>query len=215
MNARKLCIMIAGPGVAAASLLLMFFLLDRSTAGAMNDEHSTSPNPRSPSANFTITGTVTCEGTGLISDVEVYAWNRDKGTGAVGDVTDAGGTFSVTLEEGNYDLIFNPPCGSGCASQSLKGITGPPDQTQNVTLTSGCSVSGTVFATDGTTPVGNVAIYAFNHDTADGFGLPPNQEAQLPVDDFRAGEGFSYEQDCPLQCLHWLHRLNRSGSWGL
>jgi hypothetical protein len=29
-----------------------------------------------------------------------------------------------------------------------------------------------VFATDGTTPVDDVSIYAFNHDTADGFGLP-------------------------------------------
>jgi hypothetical protein len=74
------------------------------------------------------------------------------------------------LEAGNYDLIFNPPCGSGCAFQALKGITGPPDQTRNITLPSGYSVSGTV--TDGTTTVSDVGIYAFNHETADGFGLP-------------------------------------------
>jgi hypothetical protein len=121
---------------------------------------------------FTVSGTVTCEGTGPISDVEVFVWNRETSSGFTGDFTDSSGTYSVTLEEGNYDLIFNPLCGSGCASQSLKGITVPPNQIRNITLTIGHSISGTVFATDGTTPVSNVAIYAFNRNTAEGFGLP-------------------------------------------
>jgi hypothetical protein len=173
MNHRKLWGLIAGPGLALTSLLLMFLLLGRSTAGATPVEDVAIPDIRTPSATFTVSGTVTCEGTGLLSDVEVYAWNRDRGSGGVGDVTNSSGAYSVTLDEGNYDLIFSPPCGSGCASEALKGITGPLDQTRNVTLAAGHGVSGTVFSTDGSTPVSNVAIYAFNLDTAGGCGLPP------------------------------------------
>jgi hypothetical protein len=92
----------------------------------------------------------------------------------VGDITDSGGHYSVTLKEGNYELNFTPPCGSGYASQSHKGIVGPPDQTLNVVLSPGCTISGTV--TDGISPTGNVAIYAFNRDAADGSGVPPSDD---------------------------------------
>jgi hypothetical protein len=172
MNKRKLWKLMAALGLAVTSLLLLFLLLGQITVGAAPGEKVTIADARSSSASFTVSGTVTCEGTGPISDVEVFAWNRDKGGGEVDDITDSSGYYSVTLEAGNYDLIFNPPCGSECASKAHKGITGPPDLTLNVVLSPGHSVSGTVFATDGTTPVDDVSIYAFNHDTADGFGLP-------------------------------------------
>ena len=176
MNKRKLWQLMAMLGLAATSLLLVFLLLGQITVGAAPGEKVTITDVRSPSASFTVSGTVTCQVTGLISDVEVFAWNREKGTGFVGDTTDSSGTYSVTLEEGNYyDLIFNPPCGSECASKAHKGITGPPNLTLNIVLSPGHSVSGTVFATDGPTPVDDVSIYAFNHDTADGFGLPPTK----------------------------------------
>jgi hypothetical protein len=163
----------AALGLAVTSLLLLFLLLGRSTVGATSKGAGPVPDIQAQDASFTVSGTVTCQVTGPISDVEVYTWNRDKGSGDVDDITDSNGYYSVTLETGNYDLIFNPPYGSECASKAHKGITGPADLTLNVVLSPGHSVSGTVFATDGTTPVGNVAIYAFNHDTADGFGLPP------------------------------------------
>ena len=173
MDKKRFGALITMLALSGAGLLLVFLLLDRSAVGAAAGRGIAITGIQSPSASFTVSGTVTCEVTGPISDVDAFVWNRDKGSGFVGDTTDSSGYYSVTLEGGNYDLIFNPPCGSGCASQSLKGITGPSDQTRNVTLTLGHSVSGTVFATDGTTPVGNVAICAFNHDTANGFGLPP------------------------------------------
>jgi hypothetical protein len=172
MNKKRTWALIMVSALSGTGLLLLFLLLGQITVGAAPGENVTITDAQPFNATFTVSGTVTCEVTGPISDVEVFAWNRGKGTGFVGDITDSSGTYSVTLEGWNYDLIFNPPCGSGCASQSLKGITGPPDQTRNVTLTLGYSVSGTVFATNGITPEGNVAIYAFNHDTADGFGLP-------------------------------------------
>jgi uncharacterized repeat protein (TIGR01451 family) len=164
---------VAVPGLAVLGLLFLFLLLGRSTVSATPDVDDVVTDLRSQNAAFTISGTVTCEATGLISDVEVYAWNRDRGTGFVGDVTDISGTYSVTLEESSYDLIFNPPCGSECASRSLKGITGPPDLTLDVLLLSGHGVSGTVFDVSGAIPISDVEIYAFNYGTADGFGLPP------------------------------------------
>jgi len=177
MHKRKLWKLMAMLGLAVTSLLLLFLLLGQITVGAAPSENVTIADAQYSSASFTVSGTVTCQVTGPISDVEVYAWNRDKGGGDVGDITKSSGHYSVTLEAGNYyDLIFNPPCGSGCASKAHKGITGPPDRTLNPILSPGHSVSGTVFATDGTTPVDDVSIYAFNHHTADGFGLPPTKD---------------------------------------
>jgi hypothetical protein len=181
INKRRLWKLMAALGLAVTSLLLLFLLLGQITVGAAPSENVTITDVRSASASFTVSGTVTCEVTGLISDVEVFAWNRDKGGGDVGDITKSSGYYSVTLEGENYDLIFNPPCGSGCASKAHKGITGPDDLTLNIVLPPGHSVSGTVFATDGTTPVGKVAIYAFNHDTADGFGLPPTDNGHYCI----------------------------------
>jgi hypothetical protein len=169
MSKRRLWTLIAAPGLALTSLLLVFLLLGRSTAGAI-------PEVRSPEATFTVSGTVSNAAAEPISDVVVYAWKRYEGSGLVGDVTDSSGYYSVTLDGGNYELNFTPACGSGYASKSYKGITGPPDQTLNVVLSSGHTVSGTVFATDGSTPVGDVTIYAFNRHTADGFGLPPTDD---------------------------------------
>lgn len=158
-------------GLAVTSLLLLFLLLGRSTVGATSEGAGPVPDIRAQGDSFTVSGTVTCEGIEPIPGVEVFAWNRE-GYDHVINTTDTNGYYSATLE-GSYDLIFNPPCGSGCASKAHKGITGPPDWTLDVVLPPGHTVSGTVYAIDGTTPVGNVAIYAFNHDTADGFGLPP------------------------------------------
>lgn len=173
MNRRKSWTLVAGPGLAATGLLFAFLLLGWSRIGAVPGEIVAVTDTQLSNASFTVSGTVTCTATGVISAIEVFVWNRDQGIGFVGDITDSSGTYSITLEVGNYDLIFNPPCGSGCASHGFKGITGPSDQTVDVTLTLGYSVSGTIFAVNGTTPVSTVAIYAFNHDTADGFGLPP------------------------------------------
>jgi PKD repeat protein len=169
--------LMAVPCLAMAGLLLVFLLLGWNTAGATPDGDDETLKVRFQITSFTVSGTVTSEATGSgIPGVEVFAWNRDLGTGSVGDTTDSSGHYSVTLAEGNYDLNFNPPCGSGYASKTYKGIIGPPGQTRNVPLTSGHTVSGTVFITDGTTPISNVVIYAFNHNTADGFGLPPTDD---------------------------------------
>jgi hypothetical protein len=166
--------LLAAPGLSAMGLLLLYLLLDPGAVGAASDRGVAVSGLVAENGSFVVSGTVTCAAVGPMPGVEVYVWMRDLGDGFLGDVTDASGAYSVTLQaESSYDLIYNPPCGSGCASRGVKGITGPPDRSVDVTLTVGHSVSGVVLAVDGTTPVGNVSIYAFNHDTADGFGLPP------------------------------------------
>ncbi|GAB4543078.1 MAG: hypothetical protein Kow0063_35860 [Anaerolineae bacterium] len=154
-------------------LLFALLLLGGNSVGAARDGPDPVADALAQNDTFTVSGTVTCQGIGPLSEVEVFVWYRDQGYGILSDTTDGNGYYSVTLPAGNYDLIFNPPCNRRCASAAYKGITGPPGLRVDIVLPPGYSVSGTVFAPDGTTPVGNVAIYAFNRDTADGFGLPP------------------------------------------
>jgi hypothetical protein len=163
-------------GLAGMGLLLPFLLLGQNTVSATSERASPVPNIRAQGASFTVSGTVTCEVTGLISDVEVFVWNRNKGTGVLSDTTDISGTYSVTMTEGSYDLTFNPLCGSECASKAHKGITGPDELTLNVVLPPGYTVSGTVYATGTLQTISNTALYFFNHETADGFGLPPTDK---------------------------------------
>lgn len=161
-------------GLATTTLLLAFLpfaQLRNNVNPAKEVEAASMPT----NANFTITGTVTCSTTGSKAGVEVFAWNRDTGEGEVVMTTGSSGAFSVTLDQGSYDLVFNPPCNSGCASQSIRGINGAPDLPLVINLPTGLSVSGATFATNGSTPVDNTAIYAFNRTTADGYGLPPSK----------------------------------------
>ena len=130
----KLCALITVPVLAITSVLLLFLLLDSRPVGATPEENDAIPAVRSPIAPFTVSGTVTCGATGPIADVKVFVWNRDQGTGYLGDTTDASGIYSVTLQGGNYDLNFNPPYGSGCASHTFKGITGPSDRTHSLAV---------------------------------------------------------------------------------
>jgi hypothetical protein len=164
------------PVLALAALLVTFLLLSRSTVNATPDREGAIPKVQAQVTTFVVSGTVTSATDGSpIAGVDVFAWSRDKGSGSDAESTTtlADGTYSLTLEAGGYDIIFNPPCGSGFASQSQKGIVGPPNAILPASLEKGFAISGTVYATGTLLPVPDTAIYAFNHDTADGFGLPP------------------------------------------
>ncbi len=174
MRDRMLWQLAGGPGLAITMFLLAFFCLGWNVTRATPVHGSPPLDLPLTGGSFTISGVVRCETTGLeLPGVDVFLWNRDQGAGFSAGLTDASGFYTVTEEVGDYDLIFNPPCGSNCASHSLKGIGGPINFTYHVTLSTGLSLSGTVFGTDEATPISNTAIYAFNLDTADGFGLPP------------------------------------------
>ena len=109
MNKRMWWALIAGPGMAMVSLVLVFLVLGRSTAEATPGRMGTAPDLQPQTATFTVSGTVICQATGPLSGVEVYAWNQGTGLGDVKDVTDSSGAYRVTLEEGNYRLEFTPP----------------------------------------------------------------------------------------------------------
>ena len=95
VNQKHVWNLITVPGLAIASLLLAFFWLGQSTVGAKPSNQ--------PGSNFTISGTVTSLTSGsVLSDVEVFVWNRDQGSGFVGDTTDISGTYEMTLATGNY-----------------------------------------------------------------------------------------------------------------
>jgi hypothetical protein len=170
--------LIAAPALAVMLLLFTFHLLGYASAGAAPDGGLADMALIQATTSFTIYGKVISAPNGPgIPGVDVFAWNRREGAGAVSAATLADGAYTLTLAAGDYDLIFNPPCGSGFASQSYKGITGPPDLPLTVPLTIGYTISGTVYATGTLSPVSRTVIYAHNKDTAQGFGLPPANDA--------------------------------------
>jgi hypothetical protein len=164
----------AALGLAAALLVLAFGALEgRALAGRAPARMDGEVAVLQATGSFTVYGRVISapDGPG-IGGVQVFVWDRDGGTGEVRATSAGDGSYSATLEAGSWDLIFNPPCGDGFASRSYKGIQGPPDVPLTAPLTAGHSVSGRVYADDGATPVPGTAIYGFNQETAEGFGLP-------------------------------------------
>jgi hypothetical protein len=109
MNKRKLWTLIAGAGLAAMALLLVFLLFGRSTVRATLNEDDAVLDLRSPDAPFTVSGTVTCKATGPIAGVEVSAWDQLRSSVVASDSTDSSGVYSVTLDEGTYYLELVPP----------------------------------------------------------------------------------------------------------
>jgi hypothetical protein len=71
----RLTTLMAVPVLALTSLLLLFLLLDWSTARATPTDAGAMPNVQAQGSTFTVSGTITCQATGPISDVEITLWN--------------------------------------------------------------------------------------------------------------------------------------------
>ncbi|HEX6384590.1 MAG TPA: carboxypeptidase-like regulatory domain-containing protein, partial [Anaerolineae bacterium] len=143
-----------------------------STAGEVVAASNSALSIAENTAVFTITGVVGNVNDQPVPSVQVFAFS---GASQVETVTDNNGQYALTLTSGNsYDIVFNPPTSSNLASQARRGINGTT--TLDVTLPPGHAISGTVYrdATK-TNPVANTAIFAFNRQTFDGFGLPPSK----------------------------------------
>ena len=111
--------LMAGPGLAMISLLLVFLALGRNTAGAALDKDSTFSEIGAPSAAFDLSGTVVCGATGPISDVEISVWDWMKSTVVTSDTTDHIGAYSVTLDEDTYYVEFIPPVAAGLNAKAF------------------------------------------------------------------------------------------------
>ena len=148
MGKRKLWTLIAAPGLAVTGLLLTFLLLGWNPAGASVDipPHS---------ASLTVSGTVTCQATGPISDVEVALWNWEKSSVVTSDTTGINGTYSVTLDEGTYYLEFLPPAATGLHAKAHTTLELITDTVLDADF---CICSG-VWVSETVDSAGNVGAY--------------------------------------------------------
>jgi hypothetical protein len=128
--------------------------------------------PLADTSVFTVTGIVENQAETGIGGVQVFAFS---GAVSVETFTNSSGHFTLTLTAGNfYDIVFNPPAGTNLASQLQRGIH--QERFLSVILPPGHAISGTVYSDAAKTrTVANVAIFAFNQVTFDGFGLPPSR----------------------------------------
>jgi hypothetical protein len=127
--------------------------------------------PLAATGVFTVTGSVVDQNGAPVEGVQVFAYNA---VASVGTVTNSSGYYTLTLNAENfYDIVFNPPLGTGLAPKVERGIHAGQSVPLNVILLPGYSVSGTVYNATQSNVVSNVAIYAFSQDTYQGFGLPP------------------------------------------
>jgi hypothetical protein len=114
----RLTTLMAVPVLAATALLLLFLLLGWSTTRARPADAGPMPSVLAQSSIFTVSGTVTCQASGPISDVEVTLWNWDKSSVVASDTTDINGTYSLTLDEGTYYLEFLPSAATGLNAEA-------------------------------------------------------------------------------------------------
>lgn len=125
--------------------------------------------PINAAGAFVVSGVVYGAGQSPVPQARVFAFS---GAAQASAITDGQGRYQLTLAAGSYDLVFNPPSSLHRAAQVRRGIAGPA--TINITLLAGVSITGTVYRdASKQNPFANVAIYAFNRDNWEGFGLPP------------------------------------------
>jgi hypothetical protein len=155
MDKRKLWNLISAPGLAVTSLLFVFLLLGWHTAGATLDGDSTFSEIRAPSATFTVSGTVTCEATGPIADVEVSAWDQLRSSVVASDTTDSSGNYSVTLDGGTYYVEFIPPIAAGLDAKAFTTTEVVADTVLDVNF---CVCSG-IWVTETVDSAGNVGAH--------------------------------------------------------
>lgn len=125
-----------------------------------------------PLQTFTVSGKVVDPDRRPASQVEVFAFDLEIGSGGTAAITDANGAYRLILLVGrSYNIIYNPPCRMGLATQSRQGIS-RARLALNVTLPAGLSIDGSIGDQRGT-PVPGGGIFAYNTATGIGFGLPP------------------------------------------
>jgi hypothetical protein len=166
-----------GFSLAWASLfsLLTYLVLATLPAAAINEfpYQSNKDVPRAPLADgsiFTITGIVRDQAETPVAGVQVFAFS---GVVSAETFTNNNGQYTLTLLTGNYyDIVFNPPMGSGLGAEFERGVH--QEGTLDKKLLPGYSISGTVYRDESWSQAQeNVSIFVFNQETYQGFGMPP------------------------------------------
>ena len=150
----------------------------------------TAPND-TPNINFTlevggtISGTVTTGGA-PVANLHVFAQGIDTGT-HFGTNTDASGNYTLAVPSGSYRVQACAECSQPTTPANLvnewylesatEGGASPvsvtaPNDTPNInfTLEVGGTISGFVYEVDGTTPIPNLRVHAFDFNTGDFVG---------------------------------------------
>ena len=73
--------------------------------------------------------------------------------------SDETGNYSLILLAGTYSIRATPPGGSGYAPTGFSDVSVPVDTTRDLQLGVGCLLSGTVYSSDGVTPVSGLNVY--------------------------------------------------------
>lgn len=125
---------------------------------------------------ITLAGTITRQVDEMpVDNVQVFVFDTTLGDGQ-SCASDGSGRYTVTMDAAHtYNVTYNPPAGSGLASQARNGIAGAGLITRNVALTTGFTISGATHRLTDSTTIGAVDIFAQNVQTGIGFGLPPSQ----------------------------------------
>lgn len=132
-----------------------------------------------PIPTFTVGGSVLDANGRGVQGVQVFVWDNNAGDGWTGAVSDGAGRFRIGLPAGpNYKFIFNPPCSSAFASESVDGVVGQSDASVavNVRLSAGFAVRGAIAGPSGS-PLGGGGVFAFHKSLYEAQGLPPADES--------------------------------------
>lgn len=164
-------------GLAASLIMLLLLTLRVPSLTAsesligLRDHGRSALNPVTKTT-FTVTGKVyDLQNSMSVPNAQVFAFS---GAASVETFTNASGQYTLTLDSGFYDIVFNPPLTLGLASQVQQRIG--QQKILDVGLPQGYLISGTVYSdTMMTHPVANSAIFAYHITSAYGLGLPPTK----------------------------------------
>lgn len=118
-----------------------------------------------------ITGRVTDADTGgPLANIHVYVDDSETGYRVEGTYTDNDGYYTFALPSGTYYVAACPRCDDfpyvNEYANSIE-VTDPDVTTQNFSLSTGGTISGTVYESDGVTPIGGLWVGAQDWDTGD------------------------------------------------
>ncbi|MFZ4856189.1 MAG: DUF1566 domain-containing protein [Desulfuromonadaceae bacterium] len=101
---------------------------------------------------WTLTGTIKV-GSNPLADTRVTAYNSADQSVVGSSTTDIGGVYTITVNNGTYNLLIAPPVASGLANSVVNGVAvSGANVTQNVLLvTPSVTVSGVLRLPDGNT----------------------------------------------------------------